>query len=55
MMFPGKVWLRQARAEWRTRDSSDGSYPTYPCPTVADIPMGVRSMRSKIIRQAKHK
>jgi hypothetical protein len=51
MNFPGRRWLRQARAAWRSSENGSND----PCPTVADIPMGVRSIRTKVIRQAKHK
>jgi hypothetical protein len=51
MRFPGKVWLRRARAEWRSSENGSNDPP----PTVDDIPMNVRSIRTKVMRQAKHK
>jgi hypothetical protein len=51
MRFPGRVWLRQARVEWRLPQNRPSDGP----PTQADIPMNVRSIRTKVMRQAKHK
>jgi hypothetical protein len=60
MRFPGRVWLRRARAEYRIAgilptNLDTGEMTVGGLPTAADIPMNVRSIRTKVMRQAKHK